>query len=176
MKMKKEKRKAQINVKYDKDRNENYEGWYERYENNGWRPISDKILTPYDPVEMRTANKPMKFHFNKQKRKELTAQEKRAKKIKWLRKLYKDAKNAEILGDKAASVEEQKKLASLEALYENPFDDDKFKVLNDEDFDNEVNNLIEWCEDLDFDKYVNNWQSLATSAKADAPANFLGPT
>jgi hypothetical protein len=29
----------------------------------------------------------------------MTAQEKRAKKLKWLRKLYKDAKNAEILAD-----------------------------------------------------------------------------
>lgn len=61
--------------------------------------ISDKILTPYDAVELRTANKPKKFHFDKKKRKEMTAQEKRAKKLKWLRKLYKDAKTAEILGD-----------------------------------------------------------------------------
>jgi hypothetical protein len=28
---------------------------------------------------------------------ELTAQEKRSKKLKWLRKLYKDAKNAELI-------------------------------------------------------------------------------
>lgn len=27
----------------------------------------------------------------------------------------------------------------------------------DDAFDNEVNNLIEWCEDLDYDKYVENW-------------------
>lgn len=61
--------------------------------------ISDKILTPYDSVELRTANKVKKFHFDKTKRKELTAQEKRAKKLKWLRKLYKDAKNAEIIAE-----------------------------------------------------------------------------
>lgn len=29
----------------------------------------------------------------------MTAKDKRTKKLKWLRKLYKDAKNAEILGD-----------------------------------------------------------------------------
>jgi hypothetical protein len=36
--------------------------------------------------------------------------------------------------------------------------------LDDNDFDDEVNNLIEWCEDLDYEKYVGNWHSLATSA------------
>ena len=50
-------------------------------------------------MEIRTANKPKKFHFSKAKRKEQTANEKRLKKIKWLRKLYKDAKNAELTGD-----------------------------------------------------------------------------
>ena len=45
---------------------------------------------------MATANKPKKFHFDKLKRKELTAKDKRARKLKWLRKLYKDAKDAEI--------------------------------------------------------------------------------
>ena len=27
--------------------------------------------------------------------------------------------------------------------------------------------MIEWCEDLDYDKYMNNWQAIATSAKHD---------
>ena len=31
------------------------DGWYARKENNGWRPISDKILTPFDGVEIKTA-------------------------------------------------------------------------------------------------------------------------
>jgi hypothetical protein len=26
--------------------------------------------------------------------------------------------------------------------------------------------LIEWCEDLDYDKYINNWHQLATSSQA----------
>lgn len=52
----------------------------------------------------------------------------------------------------------------LEQLYVNPFDNEKFKTMADRDFDDEVNNLIEWCEDLDYDKYVDGWHSLATSA------------
>lgn len=30
-------------------------------------------------------------------------------------------------------------------------------MMPDELFDGEVNNLIEWCEDLDYDKYMDNW-------------------
>ena len=52
----------------------------------------------------------------------------------------------------------------MEGLYENPFDDDRLKELDDDDFDKEANNLIEWCEDLDYEKYINNWYSLATSS------------
>jgi hypothetical protein len=40
--------------------------------------------------------------------------------------------------------------------------------LDDEDFDSEVNNLIEWCEDLDYEKYIGNWHQLATSAYSGA--------
>ena len=36
--------------------------------------------------------------------------------------------------------------------------------LNDEQFDDEVENLIEWCEDLDYDKYIESWHQQATSA------------
>lgn len=75
-----------------------------------------------DPVEIRTSNRPKKFHFDKNKRKELTAKEKRVKKLKWLRKLYKDAKNAEILAEQPQAVQGVDK-TELEKFYENPFDD-----------------------------------------------------
>jgi hypothetical protein len=56
MKMKKEKGKECVDVRLDKKKDDKHNGWYERFENNGWRPISDKILTPFDNVELRTAN------------------------------------------------------------------------------------------------------------------------
>jgi len=59
----------------------------------------------------------------------------------------------------------------LEKLYLNPFDDSKLKELDDNQFENEVNNLIEWCEDLDYEKYVNNWHCLATSAYSGSNNN-----
>ena len=60
-------------------------------------------------MEIRTANQVKKFHFDKQKRKEMTAQEKRAKKIKWLRKLYKDAKNTELQRGADGEADDAKK-------------------------------------------------------------------
>lgn len=54
--MKRQKGKEVINIHFDKKFDiKNNDGWYERRENNGWRPISDKILTPFDGVEIQTA-------------------------------------------------------------------------------------------------------------------------
>lgn len=40
MQIKKEKRKATVNITIDKPENDKHDGWYERFENNGWRPVS----------------------------------------------------------------------------------------------------------------------------------------
>ena len=68
--------------------------------------------------------------------------------MRWLKKLYKDAKDAEL---------EQQEIEPPDTSYPNPFDEQRFEKYEEEDFDNEVNNLIEWIEDLDYDKYVSNW-------------------
>lgn len=104
MKMKKEQKKTTINITFDKPEKDNFKGWYHRVENNGWRPISDKILTPYDQVEISTSNKPKMFHFNPKLRAEQTAKQKRARKVRWLRKLYRDAKNAELINEQGENV------------------------------------------------------------------------
>ena len=125
--MKLDKRKDTINIKLDKAENDAHEGWYERIENNGWRPINDKLLTPHDQVEIDTAAKKKPFHFDIKKRKALTDREKRLRKIRWLRKLYRDAKNAEMVQEQSGqntNVEINAKMArELEKLYDNPFDD-----------------------------------------------------
>lgn len=89
-----------------------------------------------------------------------------------MRKLYRDAKNAELINEQGDSiaqtaVDSARFQKQLEQLYENPFDDKKFDDLPEDAFENEVNNLIEWCEDLDYDKYVENWFTLATSSQQE---------
>ena len=46
MKMKKDLKKDEIHITFDKPEKDNFDGWYQRIERNGWRPISDKVLTP----------------------------------------------------------------------------------------------------------------------------------
>lgn len=41
--------------------------------------------------------------------------------------------------------------------FENPFDDSEFMHMKQETFDGEVDKLIEWCDELDFDKYLDGW-------------------
>ena len=136
MQMKREQKKNTINITYDKPEKDSFDGWYNRTENNGWRPISDKILTPYDGVEVSTANKDKKFHWNPKIRAEKTAKEKRNRKIRWLRKLYRDAKNAELIAEQgedanSAALQSSHFQKQLEQLYDNPFDDAKFTQIPD---------------------------------------------
>lgn len=42
--------------------------------------------------------------------------------------------------------------------------------MDNEDFNEEVDQMIEWCDDLDYDKYMDEWQVLATSNKIE-PSN-----
>jgi len=63
--MKWAKGKEVINIAFDKKFDKSkHDGWYERRDNNGWRPISDKILTPFDGVEIWTSKKVEKFHHD----------------------------------------------------------------------------------------------------------------
>lgn len=61
----------------------------------------------------------------------------------------------------------------LEKLYENPFDDENLVEMVPDEFELEVNNLIEWCEDLDYEKYTENWHDMATSGKPEAPQTTI---
>jgi hypothetical protein len=38
---------------------------YRRWENNGWRPISEKLLSDDDPVVKESAGKTRHFHYSK---------------------------------------------------------------------------------------------------------------
>jgi len=145
-------------------------GWYTRDDHNGWRPISDKIITPYDAVELETKSKKVEYHSNKYKRKELSQRQKRLQKLRWLKKLYRDAKYAESQ-DGAEEDDDQSQADS-----ENPLEHEAFEFMDSEEFDHQVSDLLEWSEGLDFEKYQDNWGKLATSAKSEifTPNMVLG--
>jgi hypothetical protein len=63
-----------------------YSGWYQRNENNGWRPVSDKVFNNEreDSVTQETT-KAIAFHYSKLKRRHELEKKKREKKLEWLR-------------------------------------------------------------------------------------------
>ena len=36
-----------------------------------------------------------------------------------------------------------------------------------------MNNLIEWCDDLDYEKYIDHWKKLATSAYSEVKLDVI---
>ena len=145
------------------------EGWYQRSDNNGWRPITDNVLAPFDSVESATAKKAHTYHFDKKKRAEITAAERRKKKLKWLKKLYFDAKRSD-----DAEVEKARLLEggltqqpTAEKNEENPFSDPQLVEMPEDKFETYVDGLLEWSEALDYDKYTENWRLIATSAPSN---------
>lgn len=88
-------------------------------------------------------------HWNPKIRKEISAKEKRAKKLKWLRKLYKDAK-VEALKE----MTDQGQLIQMDGEYDLDRDvkenlPDELIELDDAGFNDEVTNLLEWTDNLD---------------------------
>lgn len=69
------------------------DGWYEREENNGWRPLVQRHhprgVKYTDEVEKATAKKVLKnFHYNRLKRRQDVERQRRKRAIQWMRKLY----------------------------------------------------------------------------------------
>ena len=124
---------------------------------------------PFDKVELQTSNKPVPFHHDKQKRREAQNKQKRKKKIKWLKKLYDEGKKIE---EMEAQHEVIKNIPEFEESGDidpkNPFDNDKLLDLNEKELDEYVNGLMKWSETLDFDKYIEHWFQIATSAPIES--------
>lgn len=187
--------KETVDMEFESEEAKNVtDGWYERYDNNGWRPITDNILAPFDAVELRTASKPVVYHYSKLKRREMVAMEKRKRKINWLKKLYSDAKKTEeaelmeklnegqagedITIENIGSIDNYegeddlsdrmgntaRTLEKLLAADDNPFNDEKLLEMDPNQFEEHVNDLIEWSETLDYDKYVLEWNLIGTTA------------
>jgi len=127
-------------------------GWYIRRENNGWRPVTVKVLleADKDPITKETANRQYKFHYSRQQRRSEVALRRKQQKRNWLLKMYREGLAAE------------KKQTTREGKEEDKVSDADLMDSADED------ELLQWSEGLDYDKYVENWQALATSGVSDA--------
>jgi hypothetical protein len=64
-------------------------GWYERFENNGWRPIVDRALVDEEPsISGSQSRHAEPFHHQPAVRKEERLRKQKLRKREWLMKLY----------------------------------------------------------------------------------------
>ena len=62
---------------------------FDRWENNGWRPISDKLLYAADPIATESAAKRIPtFHHSRLIRQQDAMRRRKQKKLTWLQKVY----------------------------------------------------------------------------------------
>jgi len=131
-----------------RDKRDDHSGWYERVENNGWRPVADRALQAADSTTQETSCRVIPFHHKKSARQHNKKQWMKLRKREWMMKMYSEAKKGDGEGDDFAGVE---------GINEDDF----------EDSDEEAAMLIDWSEALDFDSYSDDWGKLATSSRSE---------
>ncbi|TPX32357.1 hypothetical protein SmJEL517_g04523 [Synchytrium microbalum] len=115
-----------------------HDGWYKRVENNGWRPVSDKMMDPkQDDVTRSTTLKMVEYHHSKLVRHQDAVKRRRTKKIDWLKQMYTQGKEMQ------------------DQVFESIIQD----IIQDEEDDE----LLRWTQVLDFDAYLHDWLGLATT-------------
>ncbi|GIL89786.1 hypothetical protein Vretimale_16577 [Volvox reticuliferus] len=136
-------------------------GWYERHENNGWRPVSERVLLDEDPVTTMTRLKrqPM-FHYNPAVRREQRAKLIKQRKREWLRKMYAEGTG----GMRPAGSSMGDNLGPGLALGL----DFNLDELEDGQLDEKVEELLNWSEHLDFGSYFDDWTSMACTLASEA--------
>eukprot|EP01083_Nonionella_stella_P295794 1005161_1 len=65
-------------------------GWYQRCENNGWRPVAESNITTISEVGLREAERPKSFHYSKSVRRVDTERKRRHNKLRWIKKMYQE--------------------------------------------------------------------------------------
>ena len=140
------------------------DGWYQRTENNGWRPLEDKVLSK-DFLEKLSGNKVKYHHHNKPKRQLKGEKFTKLNKLRWLQSMYKKGKDDDKKTYEVEFDEEGNAVYNDEAEENQIKDADLNEFLDPENFlmndnvnaEKEAEDLIKWSENLNFDKYMDEW-------------------
>ncbi|KAG2433072.1 hypothetical protein HYH02_012776 [Chlamydomonas schloesseri] len=150
------------------------QGWYERYENNGWRPVAERVLLDEDPVTTMTRLKrqPM-FHFNPAVRREQRQAVAKQKKREWLRKMYAEGTGGLPRPPRPGSALRHGSGAGGAAGADGGWDDsdaalEELDGLDDEALDERVDELLNWSTHLDYGAYFDDWTSMACTLASEA--------
>ncbi|KAG2488869.1 hypothetical protein HYH03_012664 [Edaphochlamys debaryana] len=150
------------------------QGWYERLENNGWRPVAERVLLDEDPVTTATRLKrqPL-FHFNPAVRRENRARQLKERKREWLRKMYADG------GGRPLSARVRAAAGAGILPGSANYEDDGFGLdptlldlnlneLDDQALDERADELLAWSQHLDYGSYFDDWTSIACTMASEA--------
>eukprot|EP00892_Ulva_mutabilis_P008474 jgi/Ulvmu1/599/UM001_0607.1 len=123
-------------------------GWYQRHENNSWRPV-DTNAADHDRHDwsIKKKSRPV-FHYSTKVRAAQRLRQQKLRRREWLMALYRQQTGQQP---------------------EAPTGDEDEEATGDD--------LMQWCDDLDFDKYVSDWRCMATTMASEAflPVDELLP-
>ncbi|ETV82660.1 hypothetical protein H257_05230 [Aphanomyces astaci] len=126
-------------------------GWYRRWDNNGWRPVTSKVIAPttdIDPITVATANRPRAYHHLRVVRQQQVIRQRKEKKRQWMKQLYMDH-----LQGKASDNNNTDIVAAAEPAID----------FDSPDWEAQATDMFNWADKLDFDDYVANWTTLGTT-------------
>ncbi|KAL0234525.1 hypothetical protein PCE1_001561 [Barthelona sp. PCE] len=144
--------------------------WYQRMTNNNWRPVDESFMyvagrehgleTPWDKVRERekmAQTKKMRtfYHHNKTQRQKTEKKKRKEKRQQWMEMLY-----TNVLKDEAKVKRDEPVSAStsVASSVEEVVDLDAI------DLDENMEDLLDWTENLDFEAYQQEWEMTAVSA------------
>jgi len=128
-----------------------HSGWYRRSENNGWRPVAGDVLGDIETTAR--SSRPIVWHHDKTVRREAQLRKRKEKKREWLRKMYSLGKSGmDGTGPHLGGAD------------------------GDEVLDDDLDELLQWSDSLDFDAYHADWLGVATSDRPEWPASMAGMT
>jgi len=140
---------------------ENQQRWYQRTENNGWRPVSDRLLFRLDgdQIQWESSQKKTYSHHNKLRKKQDLMRTKKRRKVEWLRKMYGMGmlQPKQEVAARAGDIRGQVKRA-VEGILETADSSGSDAV---EEW--EVDELLDWTTTLNFDNYFQFWKAIGTS-------------
>ncbi|OQS05530.1 hypothetical protein THRCLA_02345 [Thraustotheca clavata] len=123
-------------------------GWYRRWDNNGWRPVTSKVIAPtneVDPITIATANKRKAHHHLRVVRQQQVLQQRKEKKRQWMKQMQHVQSNTS--DNNAVPPQEEIDFES-------------------EDWEEQADEIFDWASGLNFDHYLINWTTLGTTNTA----------
>lgn len=137
-------------------------GWYERWENNGWRLVSDRVMkrVDQDPIVYESTLKKQLFSHNKVVRRQDLERKRKRKKVEWMKKMYKEGMLKARQGEDTETEKVVQSVAEGMLTITDTRGQDAVE-------DWEVDELLEWTNGLNFDQYLYDWKEVATSAGSE---------